>query len=399
TTATSTANITAKTITVSGITANNKPYDGTASATLNTAGAVLTGVISGDAVSLNTAGATGSFATATVATGKTVTISGLTLTGTEAGKYQLGTPQATTTADITPKAVSITGILVNDKIYNGTTAGTIAGTPDWSGVIGSEHINVGGTGVATFSDKNVGTSKTVTISGYTVTGPDAANYTPASPEATLTANITPKALTITGVTAANKTYDGTTLATLAGTPALNGVVSGDGVTLNTASVTASFANKSVGTAKPVTVAGYALAGADSGNYTVTQPTGLTANITAKHITGSFTTQDKPYDGTAAAAVLTRSLSGVINPDIVSLTGGTATFSDKNVGTGKTVTLTGASLTGGDAGNYALDSVATATANITALYITGSFTAQDKIYDGTTSATVATRSLSGTISGD
>ena len=34
-----------------------------------------------------------------------------------------------------------------------------------------------------------------------------------------------------------------------------------------------------------------------------------------------------------------------------LTGGTATFDNKNVGTGKTVTLTGATLTGADAGNY------------------------------------------------
>ena len=50
--------------------------------------------------------------------------------------------------------------------------------------------------------------------------------------------------------------------------------------------------------------------------------------------------------------------------MVSLTGGTATFADKNVGNGKTVTLTGATLSGRDAGNYILDSVATTTANIT-----------------------------------
>jgi len=64
-----------------------------------------------------------------------------------------------------------------------------------------------------------------------------------------------------------------------------------------------------------------------------------------------------------------------------------------------VTLTGASLSGADAGNYILDSVATTTANITALHITGTFTAQNKIYDGNASATVLTRSLIGAISGD
>ena len=71
------------------------------------------------------------------------------------------------------------------------------------------------------------------------------------------------------------------------------------------------------------------------------------------------------------------MTGAIGGDVVSLTGGTATFDDKTVGNGKTVTLTGASLSGADAGNYVLDSVATTTANITALHITGSFTAEQQ----------------------
>ncbi|MFN2304374.1 MAG: YDG domain-containing protein, partial [Anaerolineales bacterium] len=86
-------------------------------------------------------------------------------------------------------------------------------------------------------------------------------------------------------------------------------------------------------------------------------------IRTKHLTGSFTVEDKVYDGTTAATVLTRSLSGAVSGDDVNLVGGTATFSDKNVGTDKTVTLTGASLSGTDAGNYVLDSVATTTADI------------------------------------
>src|SRR5206468_12821609 len=108
---------------------------------------------------------------------------------------------------------------------------------------------------------------------------------------------------------------------------------------------------------------------------------------------------KVYDRTDAATVLTRSLVGVIAGDTVSLTDGTATFTDRNVGTGKVVTLTGATLSGTDAGNYELDSVATTTADITPLHITGSFTANNKVYDATNSATVATRSLTGVISPD
>src|SRR5262249_858758 len=122
----------------------------------------------------------------------------------------------------------------------------------------------------------------------------------------------------------------------------------------------------------------------------------TANISARHITGAFTASDKAYDGTTAATVLTRSTVGDVGG--VSLTGGTATFADKNVGTGKTVTLTGASLSGPDARNYILDSVARTKGNIAVLHITGAFTASDKIYDGTTAATVLTRSTVGDVGG-
>src|SRR5207245_3461091 len=162
---------------------------------------------------------------------------------------------------------------------------------------------------------------------------------------------------------------------------------------------ATFSDKSVANGKTATLTGATLTGTDAANYLLDSVATATANITAKHITGSFTASNKEYDGNNSATVLTRSLSGTITGDVVSLTGGAATFADKFVGTGKIVTLTGASLTGADAGNYVLDSVATATANITAKHITGSFTADNKEYDGNDSATALTRSLSGTIGGD
>src|SRR5436309_12335711 len=171
---------------------------------------------------------------------------------------------------------------------------------------------------------------------------------------------------------------------------------GDAVSLTGG--TATFDNKNVGMGKTVTLTGASLTGADAGNYVLDSVATTVANITAKHITGSFTADNKEYDGNNSATVLARSLSGAIGGDVVSLTGGTATFDDKTVANGKTVTLTGASLTGTDAVNYALGSVAATTANITSLHITGSFTAVNKPYDGNTSATVLMRSLLGAISG-
>jgi len=84
------------------------------------------------------------------------------------------------------------------------------------------------------------------------------------------------------------------------------------------------------------------------------------------VTGSFTAANRVYDGTTAATITGRSLSGVIGTEDVSLSGGTATFADKEVGTGKIVTGTGFTLAGADKGNYALASTTlTTTANITA----------------------------------
>ena len=70
---------------MTGVTANNKVYDGTTSASLNLGNAALSGVISGDLVTLNLAGAAGAFADKPVANGKTVTVSGLALAGRDAG--------------------------------------------------------------------------------------------------------------------------------------------------------------------------------------------------------------------------------------------------------------------------------------------------------------------------
>ena len=67
----------------------------------------------------------------------------------------------------------------------------------------------------------------------------------------------------------------------------------------------------------------------------------------------------------------------------------AAFSDKNVGTGKLVSVTGISLSGIDSGNYNLTSMtASTTADITARAITVSAHGIDKPYDGNTAAAIA-----------
>src|SRR4051794_23318313 len=92
-----------------------------------------------------------------------------------------------------------------------------------------------------------------------------------------------------------------------------------------------------------------------GNYDVTYKTGQ-LTVTKKGLTGIFTSADKVYDGTDAAAATDRALVGAVKDDKVSLSGGTATFESRNVGD-RTATLAGAELAGDDKGNYTLESVA------------------------------------------
>src|SRR5207248_10738724 len=99
TTASTTANITAATLTPA-ITAANKTYDSTSSATIS---CTLTGVVGADVV---TCAGTGSFASAAVGAGKTVTSSDLALSGAAAGNYVLSWTTETGRATITDGTVT-----------------------------------------------------------------------------------------------------------------------------------------------------------------------------------------------------------------------------------------------------------------------------------------------------
>jgi hypothetical protein len=397
-----TANITALTVTItSGISANNKPYDGTTAGTISSNSVVLAGVLAGDTanVKLSTNSYSATFASASVGTGIGVTVSGLTLTGSASGNYTLTQPSGLT-ANITALTVTVTsGITANNKPYDGTTAGMISSnTVVLAGVLAGDTANVklSTNGYsATFASASVGTGIGVTVSGLTLTGSASGNYTLTQPSG-LTANITALTVTISsGITANNKPYDGTTAGTISSNSVvLAGVLAGDtaNVKLSTNGYSAIFASASVGTGIGVTVSGLTLTGSASGNYTLTQPSGLTANITAKSLTVSgITANNKVYDGTTAATISTNgySFTGVAGGDTVTLVtnGYTATFVSAGVASGITVTVSGLSLGGGSAGNYTLTQPSGLTANITARPLTVTATGVNKPYDGTTTATV------------
>lgn len=122
-------------------------------------------------------------------------------------------------------------------------------------------------------------------------------------------------------------------------------------------------------------------------------------VTPKVLDAGLTAENKVYDGTAAATLDGSAvLSGVIGGDDVSLSGSvdSSVFEDANAGAGKTVIVGGLTLDGDDKGNYTLGlpDALTLTADITPkpLIVTGT-TVDDKLYDGTTAASVTPGALS------
>ena len=376
------ADITAKTLIVVGTAVAGKVYDGNTTAALS--GGSLVGVEGGDTVTLAQAG---SFASKTVGTGKAVTAAD-TLGGSDAANYSLTQPTGLL-ADITAKALTVTGTTVAGKVYDGLASASVTGG-SLVGVVGGDTVSLAQAG--SFADKTVGTARPVAIND-SLGGADAGNYSLTQPVG-LTASITARPLTVSGSTAVAKAYDGGLAATITG-GSLVGVVGGDTVTLSEAG---SFGSKGVAMAKPVTAAD-SLGGADAGNYSLAQPAGLVADITPKALTVSGTSAlGKVYDGSAAATLSGGSLVGVVGADAVTL-GQSGSFANRNAGSAKPVAVV-ATLGGDDAANYSVSAPTGLAATITpkALAVTGSSVAA-KVYDGSTSAAVVGGSLVGLVEGD
>ncbi len=368
-TASATADITARElhVTASGV---NRGYDTTTAATVTLADDQL----AGDDVTPSYSSA--AFADKNVGTGKAVSVSGISISGTDAGNYHLGNTTAATSANITARDLHVSALGVN-KIYDTTTAATVTLSSD---KLGGDYV-VASYGGASFADKKVGIGKPVSVSGITIWGGDATNYHLVNTTAATTADITRKDLVVSahGV---NKIYDGNATATVTLTSDKLGA---DDV--SAAYTSASFANKNVGAGKAVSVSGISISGTDTANYNLTNVTAATtANITPKDLTVTASGIDKIYDGNATATVTlaTDKLAG----DYVTPTYTAALFADKNVGTGKTVSVSGISISGLDAGNYNLtNTTASTAANITQRDLHVNAAGVNKVYDGTTSATV------------
>lgn len=355
--------ITQKSLTVSGLSATSKAYDGTAAAVVSGTPA-LVGVESGDDVSI-TGTAAGEFNTAN-AGASSVAVSGLSLAGADAGNYSLTQP--TLSASITPKAVTVTPDASQTKIYGNNdpsftyTATALVGEDAISGVLDRDEGENVGTYAFTLGTLSAGANYELSLGGA------------------VTFAITQRDLTVTA-TGIDKEYDGDADATVT---LSSNEISGDDLVLQYTS--AAFADKTAATGKTVTVSGISIGGPKAVNYNLINTTEeTTADITKKTITLTINVNNKTYNGTTDATYSStdpRVLNGVVTGDVVVANNdGSKAFADKNVGIGKIVTATGVTLSGADKDNYTFNGTGTGTADITARPITVTAATDSRVYDG------------------
>ena len=299
-TGTATVTVNPKAVTVSGITANDKVYDGTTNAGLDYSAVTLGGVLENDTLTVT---ATGTLESANVGE-QNVTISDLTLGGDSVANYVLAESenQTETTATITAKKVTVT-ITPNGGTYGSVTAAAA----NLSGAVDGENVPVTLTYTGNgYNDTavpvNAG-SYTVTVSisnsNYTLTGNTTADFV-----------ITPKAVTVSGITANDKVYDGTTNAVLDYSNAqFDGILENDKLTV----AAKGMFEKAEAGKQNVAISDLKLGGDSAANYVLAESgnqTETTATITAKEVTVTPDNKSKVYE--EKDPKLTYIVSGVLS---------------------------------------------------------------------------------------
>ena len=288
-----------------------------------------------------------------------------------------GTPTTAGNSSVTVTATNATGTstpaTLDFTIAKGTQTITFAALAN--NQYGDSNFNLAATSTTatpiTYESSNTSvatvTGNIVTVVGVgntniTASQAGTANYNAAA-NVVRSLTVTQRNLTVSGLTGDNKIYNASAAATVSGTAVLNNVLPGDAANVSLSGTpTYSFATATVGVGKPITASGFTLSGSAAANYSLTQPTSLTATIEQKVITATgFVAQNKVYDATTVAAITGGTITGVEASDTANIAIATAgVFASANVGTGIAVTV---SLTGSAALNYTLTQPGI-TANIT-----------------------------------
>lgn len=246
----------------------SKTYDGTTTAPGNAIVVNATQLFGSDSLT----GGTFAFDNKNAGTGKTVKVSGVSVSDGNNGNNYSVSYVDNTNSSINKRLLTISATAAN-KVYDGKlTAGTdkplVTGRQRGDSITGLSQ---------SFLDKNVGTGKTVRVnSGYVISdGNGGNNYHVVLMADNVNGVITPRNLTISTV-ANTKVYDGGLRST--NKPQVTGLASGDRIT----GLYQQYETKTVGDAKKLLIKnGYVVNDGNGGsNYIVTEQTSNDGVITA-----------------------------------------------------------------------------------------------------------------------
>ncbi len=313
-------------VTVSSVT---KIYDGTTSLPTSTAAYTFGGGFNGDSVALNTSGVSGSYASANVASGIDVTLTGVTVTATNNGipvyGYGVAAANGGAIGTINPAVLTATITGNPSKVYDGTSAAVLASSNySLGGFVSGQGASVTQT-AGTYATANVGSG--IALSASLVASNFAAN------SGTLLSNyvlptlamgagtITPATLTAAIVNNPSKVYDGTTAATLATSNfSLSGFAAGQGASVTQTAGTYATANAGTGIAVSTSLTAANIAangGTLLSNYILPTLATGTGTITPATLTATIVNNpSKVYDGTNTALLASSnySLGRFVNGD-------------------------------------------------------------------------------------
>ncbi|NBU95985.1 MAG: hypothetical protein EBS20_08880 [Actinobacteria bacterium] len=312
----------AKALTITGVTANNKVYDGTALATLDFSSASLVGVVPGDSsseVDIDSSSVTGEFASSAVGTDVAVTVTGVALTGTNASSYLLTQPTGLT-ADILSASRTLSFSTTSYSTTYGDAPFTVSASPS----VGTGTVTYSASGSACTVNSSTGLV-TITGAGTCSISASVATdgvYDSASTTTPATVTVGKAPLTVTAGDQSVTYQSAASTVTNAGSVTYSGFVNSETASVVTGSVTYTTtytASTDAGTSGVVVTP--VVSGLSATNYSLTAVSGTVTVTKASQSVSFGVLSAKTYGDAAFTVTATAVTSGADNGNLVSFASG------------------------------------------------------------------------------
>ena len=311
----------------------------------------------------------------------------------------------TATMTITPAPLEVGNISVNNKVYDATseasyTRGSESGFT-LNGIFGADIVGLSNPGTPYFSSIHANKAVPVNFVGFKLAGEHAWNYYVAHP-ADVTAAITPAPL-IVNIELSDKTYDMTKNAVIKSVSEPFGVFATDGVPDDVkigkwgkGTYTSPYPDDAI----PVTFTGFELTGEHAGNYYVDASDKIGVIHQAPLTLKVVYDETKVYDTTVDVCVDDIVLDGMMPGDDIEIDAiGELFYTSPDAGEKIPLEFTEFTIKGSSFDYYNITYPTEFVADITKAPLTVEVELFDKVYDGTTVATLKSASLAGVLEDD